>query len=279
MARKPSFRSARFRSPRARPIAPKAAQGHADLDRLQKVLAAGGVGSRRECEALIRDGRVEVDGQVVTELGTKVDPHRQEIRIDGEVLARQRLVYFAVHKPPGVVSTARDQQGRPRVIDLVPHTAGRVVNVGRLDMASEGLIIVTNDGELANLLTHPRYGVAKTYHVRVTGQVSRETIARLGKGIHLAEGWARVAEVKVKRRFKQSTQLEMVLEEGRNREIRRVLARLGHKVVRLTRVAIGPVRLGELPRGASRRLTEKEIASLRRAARRAPRNLQLKTDN
>jgi 23S rRNA pseudouridine2605 synthase len=235
-------------------------------ERLQKILAGGGIGSRRECEELIREGRVEVDGEVITELGTKVDPFRQEIRVDGEVLPRPRPVYFAVHKPPGVVSTARDPEGRPRVIDLVPPTAGRVFNVGRLDISSEGLILVTNDGELANLLTHPRHGVAKTYQVRVAGHLSKETMARLQKGIHLAEGVARVAAIRVRKRYKQSMLLEMVLDEGRNREIRRVLARVGHKVLRLVRVAIGPVRLGELPRGAARKLTDQEVAALRRTA-------------
>jgi 23S rRNA pseudouridine2605 synthase len=217
-----------------------------------------------------------VDGAVVTELGTKVNPFRQEIRVDGEMLPRPKPVYYAVHKPPGVVSTARDPHGRPRVIDLVPHSAGRVFNVGRLDLSSEGLIIATNDGELANLLTHPRHGVPKIYQVRVVGQISPAQIARLRKGIHLAEGVARVADAKIKKRFKDSTLLEMVLEEGRNREIRRVLARIGHKVVRLVRVAIGPVKLGDLPRGASRKLTDQEVAALRKAALRGHRKSQLK---
>lgn len=270
MSRKTPTRSARIRSRRARAAVAIEHQRQPQAERLQKVLASGGVGSRRECEELIREGRVEVDGKAVTELGTKVDPHSQVIRVDGEALSRRRLVHYAVHKPPGVVSTARDPHGRPRVIDLVPHTAGRVFNVGRLDVGSEGLIIVTNDGELANWLTHPRHGVAKTYHVRVVGQVSPQKLLRLRKGIRLAEGIARVAAVKIKKRYKQSTLLEMVLEEGRNREIRRVLARLGHKVVRLVRVAIGPVRLGKLPRGASRKLTQQEVASLRRAAVRTP---------
>jgi len=229
------------------------------------VLAAAGVASRRECEQLILEGRVEVDRKVVTELGTRVDRQRQEIRVDGEVLPRQKLLYFAVHKPPGVVSTARDPAGRPRVIDLLPPNTPRLFPVGRLDASSEGLILVTNDGDLAQGLTHPRHGVEKTYHVQVAGQVEREVLALLQRGMHLAEGFAHVKHVRIKERRKRSTILEMVLDEGRNREIRRLLARTGHKVQRLKRVAVGPVRLGELPSGAARPLSKREIESLKRA--------------
>ena len=225
-------------------------------DRLQKVLAAAGIASRRECEELILEGRVEVDQQVVTELGTRVDPQQQEIRVDGEALSRPKLVYFAVNKPTGVVSTARDPAGRPRVIDLLPPNSPRVFCVGRLDMASEGLILVTNDGELANGLTHPRHGVEKIYQVQVAGQVEREVLAQLHRGIHLAEGFAHVKHVRIKSRRKRSTILEMVLDEGRNREVRRLLARVGHKVQQLKRIAVGPVRLGDLPTGAVRPLTQ-----------------------
>jgi len=234
----------------------------ADGDRLQKVLAAAGIASRRECEQLILEGRVEVDRRVVSELGTRVDPARQEIRVDGEPLPRPKLVYFAVHKPAGVVSTSRDPVGRPRVVDLLPPGGPRVFCVGRLDMSSEGLILVTNDGELANGLTHPRHGVEKVYHVQVAGHVERETLAKLRRGSHLAEGFAHAKHIRVKSQRSRSTILEMVLDEGRNREIRRLLARLGHKVQRLTRVAVGPLRLGELPAGAVRPLTRPEVRAL-----------------
>jgi len=234
-------------------------------DRLQKVLAAAGIASRRECEQLILEGRVEVDRQVVTELGTRVDPQRQEIRVDGEALPRPKLVYFAVNKPSGVVSTSRDPTGRPRVVDLLPPNTPRVFSVGRLDLSSEGLILVTNDGELANGLTHPRHGVEKIYQVQVAGQVERDVLAQLHRGMHLAEGFAHAKRVRIKSRSKRSTILEMVLDEGRNREIRRLLARAGHKVQRLKRVAVGPVRLGDLPTGAVRALSKKEIDSLWRA--------------
>jgi 23S rRNA pseudouridine2605 synthase len=234
-------------------------------ERLQKVLAAAGIASRRECEQLILEGRIEVDGTVVNELGTRVEVGKQDIRVDGERLLQAKLIYFAVHKPEGVVSTTRDPSGRPRVIDLLPPDTPRVFNVGRLDMASEGLILVTNDGELANQLTHPRHGVEKIYHVQVAGFPDADAIRQLRDGMHLAEGFAKIQRVKIKSRRKRSTILEMVLDEGRNREIRRLLARVGHKVQRLVRVAVGPVRLGELPAGAVRPLTREEVKALRNA--------------
>lgn len=236
-----------------------------ELQRLQKILASAGVGSRRHCEQLITSGRVEVDRRIVRELGSKADPAHQEIRVDGVPLTRERLVYFLVHKPRGVVSTNSDPSGRMRVVDLVAYP-GRLFTVGRLDMSSEGLMLVTNDGQLANRLTHPRYGVEKTYHVEVAGLIDREQLARLRKGVHLAEGFAKVESVKVKHQYKNSTLLEMVLAEGRNREIRRILARVGHKVERLKRVAIGPLRLGELAAGEVRPLDRAELRKLKQTA-------------
>jgi 23S rRNA pseudouridine2605 synthase len=239
-------------------------------ERLQKVLAAAGVGSRRHCEELILAGRVEVDRKVVTELGARVDPDRQRVRVDGVALRRPGHVYYAVNKPDGMVTTNRDPAGRPRVIDLMPASRERLFTVGRLDLHSEGLILLTNDGELAHQLTHPRFGVQKTYRVMVAGHPATETLAQLRRGVHLAEGAAKVDRIRIVRRYKRSTILEMVLSEGRNREIRRVLARVRHKVLRLQRIAVGPVRLGRLPPGRFRRLTNNEIAGLRRAAGGAP---------
>ena len=233
--------------------------------RLQRVLAAAGIGSRRECEELISEGRVEVDGKIVIEMGVKVDPDSQKIRVDGQRLKMPRLQYFMLNKPPGVVSTAQDPAGRLRVVDLIK-TKERVYNVGRLDKSSEGLILVTNDGDLANKLTHPRYGVEKKYLVHVVGKPSRETMEQMQRGIYLAEAKVRVANVKIKKALKDSTWLEIILDEGRNREIRRILAKMGHKVTRLRRVSIGPLNLGELPLGAHRRLTVEEIRSLKQAA-------------
>ncbi|MEE3370369.1 MAG: pseudouridine synthase, partial [Planctomycetota bacterium] len=233
-------------------------------ERLQKVLAAAGFGSRRDCESLIQEGRVEVDRQVVTQLGSRVDVDRQEVRLDGIVLRQPRHVYLALNKPPGVVSTNRDPQGRQRVVDLVPSDI-RLFSVGRLDRFSEGLLVLTNDGDLANRLTHPRYGVEKTYRVRVAGNPNVESIRQLRHGVYLAEGFARVASVRIKKRHGKSTELEIVLDEGRNREVRRLLARIGHKVIQLCRVAIGPLRLGEMPVGSYRQLTQREVRQLRKA--------------
>lgn len=260
MSQRPSQK--KKRSPAA---APRDSQG----ERLQKVLAAAGIASRRESEQLILEGRVEVDRTAVTELGTRVDPQSQEIRVDGVVLRQQRTVYYAVNKPVGVLCTNHDPAGRTRVVDLVPSDE-RLFTVGRLDRGSEGLILVTNDGGLANRLAHPRYGVEKTYAVRVVGQPTAEDLQVLRRGVHLAEGVAKVAMVKVKRRLKQATDLEIVLNEGRNREIRRILARVGHKVLQLKRIAIGPLRLAKLPAGASRRLTTEEIRKLQQATRSKP---------
>jgi 23S rRNA pseudouridine2605 synthase len=231
-------------------------------------LAAAGIASRRECEERIREGRVEVDRVTVTELGTRVDPLAQEIRVDGVPLARPHHVYYLVHKPTGVLSTNRDPDRRLRVIDLVPAET-RLFTVGRLDRSSEGLILVTNDGELANLLTHPRYGISKTYRALVLGFPTPETLQKLRKGVYLAEGVARVAELRARGRHARGAELEIVLTEGRNREIRRVLARVGHKVLRLRRIALGPLRLGNLAAGEARRLTGAEVQQLRDCVRSA----------
>ena len=231
-------------------------------ERLQKVLAAAGLGSRRQCEELIVAGRVEVDRRVVTELGTRVRPAEQQIRVDGVPLPATKLEYFVVNKPVGVVCTNRDPAGRPRVVDLVPSRDARLFTVGRLDLNSDGLILVTNDGALADRLTHPRYGIEKTYRATVAGHPDRDVLAALRRGIHLAEGVARAERVVVKSRHKESAVLELVLREGKNREIRRILARVGHKVLRLTRVAVGPIRLGSLPPGEARRLTREEVKKL-----------------
>jgi 23S rRNA pseudouridine2605 synthase len=242
--------------------------------RLQKVMAAGGIGSRRHCEEMILEGRVQVDGKTVKQLGTKVDPS-QEIYVDGELLKQPRgPVYWLVNKPDGVVSTNSDPAGRTRVIDLVPqHDGEHLFTVGRLDLSSEGLILVTNDGELANRLTHPRYGVEKTYLAQVAGKIPQETVEKLRNGVHLAEGMARCNSVLIRKVFPQSTLLEIVLSEGKNREIRRILAKVGHKVLTLKRTAVGDVKIRDLKPGEYRKPTREELSSLRNAkpVRRPPR--------
>ncbi len=234
------------------------AEGH----RVQKILAAAGYGSRRECEELISSGRVEIDGTIVTELGVRADPLTQRIRVDGESLPKTRPVYLAVNKPKGFLCTHRDQQGRRRVIDLVPDQFGRVFPVGRLDQYSEGLILLTNDGAFAELLAHPRFEVPKKYLVQVAGEVEPDLPRRLQKGIHIAEGMVQADEVKIKSRHPHHSSLEIVLREGKNREIRRMLARIGHKVLTLRRIAIGPVKLADLAPGEYRILTKQEVAAL-----------------
>ena len=240
-------------------------------DRLQKILAAAGLGSRRDCEELIVTGRVEVEGKTVTELGTRVEPLSQEIRVDGVSLPRPRRVHFMLNKPPGVVCTNDDPSGRIRAVDLV-RSDERLFTVGRLDRSSEGLILITNDGELANQLTHPRFGVEKRYLARVVGSPNPAIFEKLRRGIRLAEGTARVSDIRARKRTSKFTDLEIVLQEGRNREIRRILARVGHKVVRLKRIAIGPLRLGELPLGESRALSRDEVRLLQDAARQSRKN-------
>jgi 23S rRNA pseudouridine2605 synthase len=216
---------------------------------------------------LISEGRVEVDGRTIVELGTRVDPRTQQIRVDGQPVRRpKRSLYFAINKPVGVLSTSNDPSGRPRVIDLAP-TRERLFTIGRLDKSSGGLILATNDGRLTDLLTHPRYGVEKTYLAEVAGVPTREAIEKLQRGVHLAEGYAHAKRIAVRRAHRHSATLEIVLDEGRNREVRRLLARIGHKVMKLTRVAIGPLRLANLQSGESRPLSREEVEELYHAAR------------
>lgn len=228
-------------------------------------MASAGVASRRECEIIIEEGRVEVDGEIVVKLGTKVDPDKQKVYFDGQRIVVQDHQYFVLNKPPGIVSTSNDPSGRPRVIDLID-TNKRVYNVGRLDQSSEGLILVTNDGELANQLTHPRFGIEKKYHVLVDGRPEYSALKQLEDGIYLADGKVQASHIKFLKKAKNGSWLEIILTEGRNREIRRMLSTIGHKVRTLKRVAIGPLRLGDLPRGAHRPLTPAELKALKRAA-------------
>jgi 23S rRNA pseudouridine2605 synthase len=232
-------------------------EGH----RLQKILAAAGFGSRRQCEELIEQGRVEVNGSVAR-LGCKVDPAQCEIKVDGERLKKAKPVYLALFKPKGYLCTDRDQQGRARTIDLVPKTFGRLFLIGRLDRDSEGLILLTNDGALSERLTHPKYGVSKVYRVQAAGELTLDSVNQLRQGMYLAEGFAKVSGAVIKGRHKQSTIIDVTLSEGMNREVRRLFARLGHKVLTLIRIAVGPVKLGKLTPGEWRHLTKHEVDQL-----------------
>src|SRR3954468_9185671 len=216
-----------------RPRSPQSQGESGGLERLQKVLAHAGVGSRRSCEEVILQGRVTVDGKGVRELGTRGDPARQRVAVDGQRIHEERLVYYAVSKPKGYVSTNHDPAGRPRVIDILPEIPERVYSIGRLDEMSTGLMILTNDGALANRLAHPRYGVEKIYRVVVAGSPSQEVLTKLTGGVWLAEGKVRAKRVRITGTRGEATILEMVLAEGKNREVRRMLANLGHKVMTL----------------------------------------------
>ena len=265
-------RSPSLRRPSASDRAPsaprRAASDEEGLERLQKVLAAAGLGSRRSCEELITQGRVEVDRKVISELGVRVNPLRQEIRVDGERLPNPKRVVYMLYKPVGIVTTHYDPSGRSRVVDLVPGDK-RVFPIGRLDRMSEGLILVTNDGPLANLLAHPRYGIEKKYHVQVAGVPGPEILDKLRRGVRLAEESVHAKQIAIRSQHKESSVLEMVLDEGKNREIRRMLARLGHKVHQLKRVAIGKLSMGNLLPGQWRQLSWSEIELLKKDAQRS----------
>ncbi|HYZ55932.1 MAG TPA: pseudouridine synthase [Streptosporangiaceae bacterium] len=231
--------------------------------RLQKVLAAAGVGSRRHCEELIGAGRVEVDGETVRRFGARVDPERQVIRVDGKrIPSRQDLVYLAFNKPPGVLTAMSDPQGRPTVTDFLGDRAERLFHVGRLDYDTEGLMLLTNDGELAHRLAHPRYGVLKTYLAEVQGPVPKDLGRKLMTGIELADGVASADRFRVLERAGSRVLLEITLHEGRKRIVRRMLAETGYPVIRLVRTDVGPVRLGGLKPGTMRNLTTTEVGEL-----------------
>ena len=230
--------------------------------RLQKVLAAAGIASRRAAEQLIDERRVEVNGQVVVEQGRRVDPERDTIRVDGSrIPPPRRHLYLVLNKPLGVVSTMEDPEGRPTLTDLVPHRE-RLFHVGRLDTDTEGLIVLTNHGEFAHRLAHPSYEVSKTYLAEVEGVMENHALKRLEKGVTLDDGPVRPDKIRLVQRGADRTLLEVTLHEGRNRVARRMMNAVGHPVRRLSRTAIGPIRLGRLKVGQSRELTREELGAL-----------------
>ncbi|MCJ7831977.1 MAG: rRNA pseudouridine synthase [Actinobacteria bacterium] len=234
-------------------------------ERLQRSLARAGYGSRRACEDLIRSGRVTVNGLEV-DLGRKVDPGIDRIEVDGHLApVDPGSRYLMINKPTGMVTTMDDPQGRPTIVDLIPE-GPRVFPVGRLDMDSEGLLLLTNDGELANRLTHPRYGVEKEYLVEVTGAPTSKDLAALRRGVDLEDGPAKVLSVEVVSSAGERTALRVVMGEGRKREVRRLMESVSHPVVRLVRVRQGTVRLGGVSPGEVRDLRPEEVRSLYEAA-------------
>ncbi|HEX3003659.1 MAG TPA: pseudouridine synthase [Angustibacter sp.] len=239
----------------------------ADGVRLQKVLAQAGVGSRRACEALIAAGRVQVDGHVVVEQGVRIDPSRQVVHVDGvRVQLDEEKTYLAFNKPAGVVSTMSDEQGRVSLGDFMSERSERLFHVGRLDSETEGLILLTNDGELAHRLQHPSYGVAKTYLAEVPGPVARDVGKRLRAGIELDDGPARVDSFRLIDSQPGKALVEVILHEGRKHIVRRLLEAVGHPVERLVRVQVGPIHLGDLRPGRWRVLTRAEVGQLFTAA-------------
>ena len=239
-------------------------------ERLQKIIAAAGIASRRKAEELITSGRVQVNGQTVTELGTKADPEHDHIRVDGKLLhGRERYSYLLLNKPKGYVTTVSDPEGRPTVMDLVRPVKGRVYPIGRLDWASEGLLLMTNDGALANALMKAASNVSKTYVVKVAGQPDPEKLEKLRRGVSIAEkGGRRVRTAPAKIRLLREADnpwLEVTIVEGRNRQIRKMFEEVGHHVEKIRRVQYGPLAL-DVPPGEYRSLTLEEVSRLKAAA-------------
>lgn len=232
-------------------------------ERVQKALARAGLGSRRACESLIREGRVTINGQEAT-LGDRVDPARDRVEVDGVLVPLDPgLVYYALNKPAGVVTTARDPQGRPDISRYYPRGA-RVFPVGRLDKDTEGLIILTNDGELANRLTHPRFGAEKEYLAEVAGDVGDRALRRLERGVELDDGVAKAKGARVAGTSAGRTALRLIMTEGRKREVRRMLSAVDLDVLRLVRLRVGSLRLKDLPPGSIRELEPDEVRDLYR---------------
>lgn len=232
--------------------------------RLQKVLASAGIGSRRACEELIAQGRVTVDGKVVSIQGMRVDPDLAEIRVDGDLINfSNEKIWLMLNKPVGVLSTMHDEMHRPCVGDYLIDRSDRLFHVGRLDADTEGLLLLTNDGQLANRLTHPAFGVSKRYLLKIQAPVPKDMGKRLKQGIMLDDGLARFDDFKVVDSTKNEAIIEVAIHEGRNRIVRRAFEEMGFPIRSLMRIAVGPIELKDLKSGQMRRLTSQEIAALK----------------
>ncbi|MDQ7780892.1 MAG: pseudouridine synthase [Planctomycetota bacterium] len=234
------------------------------MERLHKVLAHAGVASRRECERIIAEGRVSVNGRVVTDLGIKVDTSVDVVVFDGSRVRPETPIYFMLNKPKGFVCSNNPEGGKPRVVDIFTKISQRLFTVGRLDVDSEGLIVVTNDGELCNLLTHPRYEIPKTYSVTVRGYLEPAAMERIQKGVWLSDGRTSPARIRMVHRDRRCSNVEVTLAEGRYREVRRIFAQLGHPVSRLVRTSIGRLRLGQLKPGQYMRVRKETLLAATR---------------
>ena len=232
--------------------------------RLQKALAQAGVASRRAAEIMIDEGRIEVNGEVVIEQGRRVDPARDVIRVDGSRIPPPRLhEYLVFNKPRGVVSTMDDPEGRPTITDYLHDYKGkRLYHVGRLDTDTEGMLLLTNDGDFAQRMTHPSYELTKTYVAEVAGLMEPKTAKRLAKGIKLEDGWVNPDFIELISRTENRSMVKIVLHEGRNRIVRRMLEAVGHPVRRLSRTHIGPVKMGQMRAGQIRDLSRDELGAL-----------------
>tara|TARA_Y100000739_G_scaffold44159_1_gene33794 strand:+ start:749 stop:1468 length:720 start_codon:yes stop_codon:yes gene_type:complete len=229
--------------------------------RLQKFLSEAGVASRRQGEKLIVAGKITVDGQVVRLLGTKVDPAKCQISINGKLIRAKAKRFLALNKPPKILCTRQDTHKRPTVFDLLPNDFGHLFTVGRLDSDSEGLVLLTNDGEFCQAVAHPRHGMPKTYHVTLAKRIDSVVLKSLTTGLHEDGDFLKAKHAKLLYANNTRSQVELVLEEGKNREIRRMFKVLGYRVLLLQRIAVGPVKLGELPLGKWRVLSRAEITS------------------
>ncbi|RKN03999.1 pseudouridine synthase [Streptomyces radicis] len=241
-----------------------AGEGDGEGERLQKVLARAGLGSRRACEELIDQARVEVNGRIVTSQGRRVDPEKDEIKVDGLTIAAQSYLFFALNKPAGVVSSMEDPDGRQCLGDYVQNRETRLFHVGRLDTETEGLILLTNHGELAHRLTHPKYGVTKSYLAAIQGPIPRDLGKRLKDGVRLEDGWARADHFRVVQNTGKNYLVEVSLHEGRKHIVRRMLSESGFPVDKLVRTRFGPIVLGDQKSGWLRRMTHTEVGQLMR---------------
>jgi 23S rRNA pseudouridine2605 synthase len=239
------------------------------MERLSKVIAAAGVAARRKAAELVRAGRVRVDGKVVTQPGLPVDADKSRVEVDGRRVRPQPKRYLMLNKPCGPLSTAADQRGRPTVLDLLGDREERLYPAGRLDADTEGLLLITNDGDLTYRLTHPRHEVEKVYEAEVEGRPSEAALRKLEQGIRLDDGFTGTSRARLLRAGDESTLLELTVHAGRKRMVRRMLAAVGHPVVGLRRTRVGPLTLGKLRPGRHRALTEEEVAALKAYAERA----------
>jgi pseudouridine synthase len=254
------------------------------LERIQKILAKAGIASRREAEKMVIEGRVMINGKVIKTLGFKADPSKDHIKVDGKrITPFEPKVILLLNKPRGYLSTVKDPKGRPTVFDLLRNIRWRIYPVGRLDFDAEGLLLLTNDGDLAHLLSHPRFSIPKTYLVKVAGVPEEKKLTRLKNGVMLEDGEARAVSCSLLRQREKNSWVRVVVTEGRNRLVKRMFSAIGHPVLKLKRVEYGPIQLGDLPFGQFRYLTREEVEKLKAQSSRLRQNsggqARQKTDN